>query len=201
MIYKVLSPQSYVMDLGIVGYLDHGQDFETLVKKVIRGLPAISWKAKPAAFTKETLKIGLVNSLWESVEHKAPVILTRQEESFLKVFLKDMHDEYRRWVFTSAMDDSASYNDDAQSDLEALSQLHKHMADTSDSPLLTLCHYVVETFVNDMIDMGWEIFDGVRPTFENSRRGKIKDYTFKVDASNLDWCMVDLKFLINVEGE
>ncbi|QXO09451.1 hypothetical protein pEaSNUABM11_00027 [Erwinia phage pEa_SNUABM_11] len=198
MVYRVLSPQSYCMQLGVVGYIDQGELFASAVQDVIKGLAPFSFEVNPNNFTPEALFDSAYDGMIASASSKSPVLWTTQHTALLNEFLLKVYREYRSWKFRSALDESVAA-DTLYPELEPVANLCREMNHGKQKTADAIIAFTVERFAHDLSHLAYEAFDDTMTMFLKAHQRRIKTMRIKIDASNLDYAMLDMKMLIEVE--
>ena len=198
MVYRVLAPQAYSIDLGVVGYIDHGQDFLQAVNDVIKGLAPFSLEVNPINFTPEALFDSAYDGLVLSAKSKVPVHWPASQRSQLKEFLAKVLREHRQWKFRSKFDEG-EVNDHIFHELEPVAEICQEMNKGNFDVVDGIVSFTISRFAQDLSQIIFNEFGDTLEMFTKAHRHRIKAIRVKVDAGRLDTAMLDMKMLIEVE--
>lgn len=198
MVYRVLSPQCYHMQLGVVGYIDQGELFAGAVNDVIKGLAPFSFEVNPVNFTLEALFDSAYDGMVASASSKSPVLWPTQHVALLNEFLMKIYREYRRWKFHSALDGSEA-NDYVFAELEPVAELCREMNHGKQKTEDAIIAFTIERFAHDVAQLAFDAFGDTMEMFYKAHRQRVSSIRIKIDANAIDVAMLNMKMLIEVE--
>jgi hypothetical protein len=198
MVYRVLSPQSYSVNLGVVGYIDHGELFSAAVDDVIKGLAPFSFEVNPNNFTPEALFDSAYDGMIASASSKSPVLWTTQQTALLNEFLLKVYREYRQWRWRAAIDETDAA-DTTFAELEPVAELCRDMNHGKQKTADAIIAFTIDRFAQDLSQIAYNAFEDTITMFLKAHCRRITSIRIKVDASNFEYAMLDMKMLIEVE--
>lgn len=197
MIYRVLSPVSYRMDIGVLAYLNNGHVLTLGVHDVLKGLAPFSYRVPhEETQTAESLYQHIIAGLIEAAA--AAPRWTRAYQVQMNDVLFTLNKELRRWRMEEAMETStADYA--MRAELEPIGEIVNNIRQHGDATQEAFTEFALHRFANDLGFYTVEAFGDVIQTFLHCHRGKIVSMEVKGNTRGIDRGTLELKLLIEIE--